>query len=414
MKNVNQLLLITGLLCLFQQLQAFTWQVSKQGSLVSIQLAIRQAKANDTIVVESGLYLEKNMVIDKPLVLIGKNKPVLDGEELYEIISIRSNGVVIDGFQLVRSGYSDLTEMAAVKIYNASRVTIRNNFFDDTRFGIYSQHSKNCIILNNRFQASGMDEMQSGNGIHCWRSDSMTITGNFISGHRDGIYFEFVTNSSIINNQSLRNIRYGLHFMFSHNNRFDRNIFSDNGSGCAVMFSHDVVMTGNTFSKHTGSSSYGILMKEISDSFVQGNTFNHNTSGIYMEGTNRIEVLGNDFSRNGTAMRMQASCSGNMIKGNNFLSNTFDVATNGSLMLNTLTGNYWDKYQGYDLDRNGVGDVPFHPINLYSMLTEQVPEAMMLLHSFMVTLMDNVERMIPTITPENFRDDQPVMKVLAI
>ncbi len=413
MKNVNQLLLIAVLLCIANHLPAATWQVSRHGSLTSVQMAIHHANAGDTIQVAKDHYHEKNIVINKPLVLLGKNLPVLDGDDLYEIMSIQSGNVVVDGFQFVRSGYSDLTEMAAIKIYNANGVTIRNNVFDDTRFGVYSQHSKNCRIINNRFQASGTDEMKSGNGIHCWQSDSMTLIGNFISGHRDGIYFEFVTNSSIINNQSIRNIRYGLHFMFSHNNRFDRNIFSDNGSGCAVMYSHDVVMTGNTFSKHTGSSSYGILMKEISDSFVKGNTFNHNTSGIYMEGTNRIEVLRNDFSLNGTAMRMQASCSGNVIKGNNFLSNTFDVATNGSLMLNTLSGNYWDKYQGYDLDRNGVGDIPFHPINLYSMLTEQVPEAMMLLHSFMVTLMDNVERMIPTITPENFRDDQPVMKVLA-
>ncbi|HUM46688.1 MAG TPA: NosD domain-containing protein, partial [Chitinophagales bacterium] len=157
-------------------------------------------------------------------------------------------------------------------------------------------------------------------------------------------------------------------------------------------------------------ASYGILMKEISDSSVKGNHFRQNTAGIYMEGTNRIQVLNNDFSQNGTAVRMQASCSGNEIAANNFKSNTFDVATNGSLVLNTLNGNYWDKYQGYDLDRNGVGDVPFHPISMYSMLTEQVPEAMMLLHSFMVTLLDNVEKIIPTITPENFLDDQPAMK----
>lgn len=414
MKLPMQLFTCIALLCFCQFTLAFTWQVSKHGNHQSIKSTIQLAKAYDTILVDAGLYIEQNIEITKPVVLKGVNLPVLDGQELFEIISIQSDDVVIDGFHIKNSGYSDLTEMAAVKIYKARNVTVSNNFFDNTCFGLYCLNAVRCTLINNRFVSSGMDEIKSGNGIHCWRSDSLTITGNRMSGHRDGIYFEFVTNSSIMRNQSISNIRYGLHFMFSHNNRFDENIFSDNGSGCAVMYSHHVIMTGNTFSKHVGSSSYGILMKEISDSYVKDNSFNHNTSGIYMEGTNRIEALHNDFSHNGTAMRMQASCSGNTITSNNFIANTFDVATNGSLMLNTLSGNYWDKYQGYDLDRNGTGDVPFHPISLYSLLTEQVPEAMMMLHSFMVTLLDNVERMIPTITPENFRDDQPAMKAIPL
>lgn len=395
-------------------LPAATLHVSNSGKLNSIQAALQQSAAGDTIVIAGGTYREKNLVITKPVVLLGRDRPVLDGEDRFEIISVKSANVVINGFHFTRSGYSDITELAAVKVYYVSHVTITNNFFDDTYFGVYCLHTGNGLIMDNTFRAKAVEEMKSGNGIHCWQCDSMTISRNNITGHRDGIYFEFVTNSAITNNQSMRNVRYGLHFMFSHGNRFDHNIFSGNGSGCAVMFSNNVIMTNNTFSENWGSASYGILMKEISDSYVKGNLFSQNTSGIYMEGTNRLAVLNNSFTKNGTAMRMQANCNGNSIRSNNFMANTFDVATNGSLVLNTLTGNYWDKYAGYDLDRNGIGDVPYHPISLYSMLTEQVPEAMMLLHSFMVTLLDNVEKIIPTITPENFVDERPVMKPLEL
>jgi nitrous oxidase accessory protein len=108
----------------------------------------------------------------------------------------------------------------------------------------------------------------------------MYIAGNVVEGHRDGIYFEFVTNSVIENNQSMHNVRYGLHFMFSHHNSYVGNQFSGNGAGVAVMFSNHVTMSKNVFSDNRGSAAYGILMKEISDSWVEGNYFLRNTTAF--------------------------------------------------------------------------------------------------------------------------------------
>jgi nitrous oxidase accessory protein len=33
--------------------------------------------------------------------------------------------------------------------------------------------------------------------------------------------------------------------------------------------------------------------------------------------------------------------------------------------LMNLIENYWDKYEGYDLDKNKIGDIPYHPLSLY-------------------------------------------------
>ena len=159
----------------------------------------------------------------------------------------------------------------------------------------------------------------------------MHIINNDISGHRDGIYFEFVTNSTIQGNKSHDNARYGLHFMFSHDNRFLHNEFRQNGAGVAVMYSHGVTMLRNLFADNWGSAAYGILMKDITDSRVEGNIFQRNTSSIHMEGSNRINITGNLFNQNGWAMQIQASCTEDTIRGNNFINNTFDIATNGTL-----------------------------------------------------------------------------------
>ena len=80
------------------------------------------------------------------------------------------------------------------------------------------------------------------------------------------------------------------------------------------------------------------------------------------------------------------------------------------MTLNRFSGNYWDKYEGYDLDRNGVGDVPFHPVSMYGMIIEQNPTTLILLRSFMVSLLDKAEKAIPSLTPENLIDDKPMIK----
>jgi nitrous oxidase accessory protein len=93
-----------------------------------------------------------------------------------------------------------------------------------------------------------------------------------------------------------------------------------------------------------------------------------------------------------------------------FIGNTFDVGTNGSLVLNNFNGNYWDKYEGYDLNRDAIGDIPYRPVSLYSMIVEKNPPAMMLFRSFITSLMDKTEKIIPSITPENLKDEHPMMK----
>ena len=102
------------------------------------------------------------------------------------------------------------------------------------------------------------------------------------------------------------------------------------------------------------------------------------------------------------------------LSNSNFISNTFDVGTNGSLVLNTFNYNYWDKYDGYDLNKDKIGDIPYRPVSMYSMIVEQNPPAMMLFRSFMTTLLDKTEKILPTLTPENLKDDHPLMKALPL
>jgi nitrous oxidase accessory protein len=202
--------------------------------------------------------------------------------------------------------------------------------------------------------------------------------------------------------------------MFSHNNSFIKNIFQKNPSGIAVMYSHGVTMQYNRFEQNWGSAAYGILMKDISDSHVIHNIFRGNTMGIYLEGASRISIEKNQFISNGYAMRILANCNENTIKQNNFIANSFDVNTNGTMQLNVYENNYWDKYEGYDLNRDGIGDVPYRPVSMYSMVIEESPAALMLFRSFLVNLLDKTEKVVPAIIPESLIDNKPLMKRITL
>ncbi|MBS1764043.1 MAG: nitrous oxide reductase family maturation protein NosD [Bacteroidetes bacterium] len=393
-------------------LQAAVVNVSKQDKISSIKQAIAIALPGDTVIIHGGVYKEKNIVINKKLTLLGKNNPVLDGENKYEILTIKDvAGAVVSGITFQFSGFSSLKDLAAIKVIDSRQILISNNTILNTHFAIFIASSDNFRIEGNQIRGTpGDDEQSTGNGIHLWKNSYATIVNNRITGHRDGIYFEFVQHSTISNNYCKNNIRYGLHFMFSNNDEYIKNTFEENGAGVAVMFSHHIHMYSNHFMNNQGASTYGLLLKEINDGIIKDNVFEQNTIGIYLEGTNRIDVINNQFIRNGYALRIQASCNNNNVHSNNFFENTFDVATNGSLVLNNFNGNYWDKYDGYDLKHDGVGDVPYRPISLFSMVIENIPVASIFLRSFVVFLLDQSEKIIPSITPENLVDNTPLMK----
>ena len=394
--------------------KAATIQVGANFPVKKIKQALALAKDGDTVLVHSGIYKEGTILINKKIYFIGKNFPVLDGQHKKEVLSINANDVVVKGFKVINSGHAALNDPCGIRVYDKNNVTIQGNILDNNFFGIYLQNSTNCIVKNNVIKAYGKAEQLIGNGIHCWKSNNLQIIGNKITGHRDGIYFEFVTQSVIWRNIANNNVRYGLHFMFSNDDAYITNVFKNNGAGVAVMFTKNVKMFNNYFEENWGDSAYGLLLKEISDSYIFNNRFARNTSGIYMEGTSRIKVEKNSFESNGWGMKIQASCMENEIVNNNFLKNTFDISTNGSLVLNTFNANYWDKYEGYDLDKDGMGDVPYHPLSLFAVLTENTPSAMLLYRSFMITLLDKSEKVLPSITPDNFVDNKPLMKSLPL
>ena len=375
----------------------------------SVAAAIARAHAGDVIRVEPGTYAEPMIVVDKQVTLVGDGWPVLDGKSAHQIMSVTADDVTVRGFVFRNVGTSFVEDRAALKVTKARGCTIAGNRIERTFFGIYLAAVNDCWITNNVISGAGTTEAAAGNGIHLWTSNRIHIEGNHISGQRDGIYFEFVRESEVRGNTSEHNLRYGLHFMYSDDCRYVGNIFRANSAGVAVMMTKRVTMEDNRFESNWGSASYGLLLKEVYDVRLERNHFVRNTVGLLADGANRIHAEHNEFRRNGWALKLLASTDEGHFRANNFIGNTFDVATNNRESTNELTGNYWDAYRGYDLDHDGVGDVPFHPVRLFSLLVQTNEPSLVLLRSVFVSLLDAAERAIPTLTPQALVDRSPMI-----
>jgi len=371
---------------------------------------IQEADSGATILLEPRTYSVHELLIDKPLTIDGQNSAVLDiGGDGYGLI-VMGEDITLQNFEIKNSGFGFMDDFAAILIEDSRNILIKNLTITNNFFGIFVAKSEKVEVSNNKIISNAERQTTSGNGVHIWYSKDVEVHQNEITGHRDGIYLEFVEGSMITGNNVYSNIRYGLHFMYSDDCSYIGNEFRDNISGVAVMYTKNVIMRHNIFVQNWGANRYGLLLKEINDSVVQFNRFDTNSVGIYSEASNRVEIQQNEFYNNGTAIRMMANGLDNRIEKNNFISNVFEISTNSRSNPNHYEGNYWSQYKGYDLDRDGVGDVEYRPVRLFSLFAERQPLSLIMLRSMMAGLLDTAERVFPILTPKNLVDPKPAME----
>ncbi len=376
----------------------------------TIKDAIARSVDGDEIRIKKGLYKEHDIQVEKAIHIKGEDGAIVDGENKETIFRFSANGFSIRGLEIINVGRSYTKDFAAILVSKSDGFVIEKNVFKRVFFGILVEKSKNGVVDNNVLSSEAVSQANSGNGIHLWHCSNMNVSNNELSGLRDGIYFEFVKNSEVFGNRSEGNLRYGLHFMFSNENAYFNNIFKDNGAGVAIMFSKFVKMYENRFEQNWGTASYGLLLKEIYDAEIHDNVFDQNTIGISVDGSTRINYKHNTFSRNGWAITIIGACYENVFSKNNFLNNALDLSYNSKINTNKFENNYWSEYSGYDLDKNGIGDIPYRPVKLFSYIVHNTPETIILLRSMFVDIINFSEKVSPVFTPDNLIDSKPLMK----
>ncbi|HEY3430397.1 MAG TPA: nitrous oxide reductase family maturation protein NosD, partial [Cyclobacteriaceae bacterium] len=99
-----------------------TIPVGAKQAVKSITQGIAKAQGGDTLIIHSGTYREGNIILEKSLTIIGKDLPVLDGENKYEILTIHANNVTISGLKFINVGVASINDLAAIKVLESHRV----------------------------------------------------------------------------------------------------------------------------------------------------------------------------------------------------------------------------------------------------------------------------------------------------
>jgi len=391
---------------------AAVWTVRPVGPLAHVQQAVDAARPGDTVRIEPGTYLG-NVVLDRKLTLEGVDHPVIRGEGRASVITVKAEGCTIRNLVIEHSGEMLAEEDSGVLLHsNGNRV--EHNELRDVLFGIYLYQSDSNVLLDNVIRGRawlGMGER--GAGIHIWNSTGNTLTGNTITEARDGMYLQNAYHTLVTRNR-VHNLRYGLHYMSSNDNRFEDNQFYDSVAGAAIMYSRRIEFRHNIFRHNRGFSSFGILFQDSESCTAEENAFVDNAVGIFMEALRASTFRHNLIAANDTAIQAFSSVSGNTFTENNFISNLSPIEVVGRTTETRWSeagrGNYWSDYQGYDLDENGVGDVPFKIQNVFERMEGNYPRLRIYLFSPASQALALSEKIVPLIHGSEEYDHFPLMK----
>ncbi|MCP5050817.1 MAG: nitrous oxide reductase family maturation protein NosD [bacterium] len=359
------------------------------------------------------------LTIRKPVHLVGKDA-VFDGEGKSDVIIVAetASGTILEGLSIIDSGRSLYRYHCGIKVEEAKNLVIKNNRFKNNLTAIYLKKSHGSKVLNNESVglARSLSVERAGDGIHLFASKNLLIKGNRMFEHRDGTYMEYSDKVDVIGNRYGRHLRYGLHYMYSVDNRFEDNIFEECGTGAAIMYTERVVLKRNIFRNIRGSRAYGILFKDARGLLLEENVFLENTIGLYLDNSHKNIIHNNLFVANGWAIDIFSSCHSNIIYGNAFIASTYEVSSDIRRTKNHFyhpekkIGNYWDTYAGYDLDSDGLGDIPHNPVSFFGYLAKRYPDITVFAKSPVAAAIDYAERALPIVSTDGFKDKFPLIK----
>ncbi len=383
------------------------------GTYPSFQKLVDEAEPNSTLIPAPGTYAGP-VVIDKPLVVDGQNEVIIDAGGKGSVIVIETDGATVRNLRLTNSGESHNDIDSGVQVRGNFNV-VSGNVIDNSLFGIDLQQSENNIVKRNHISSKDVEIGVRGDAIRLWYSFNNKITDNVIRDSRDTVIW--YSKDNLIARNDARGGRYSLHFMYSQYNEVLNNYYEDNQVGIFVMYSDGVVLRDNYIAHATGATGMGIGFKETSDVEVTGNQVLYCATGLYLdvspfqpETTNRIHD--NLIAFSGIGILFLNDWTGNEFRRNSLKGNITQVAVGGGKTANRndWLRNFWDDYEGFDRDRDQVGDRAYELFNYADRIWMDVPYARFFKGSPVLEVLDFLERLAPFSDPDMVvRDKEPLM-----
>jgi len=382
-----------------------------------LRQALAAARDGDRVEVFGGVH-RGPFEVASAVELIGAGRPVLDGGGEGDVVVVSAPGARIEGFEIRGSGARSDKEHAGVRA--EAGVAIIDNSFEDVLYGINLKAARGSKVSGNHIRGRDIHVARRGDGIRLWESHGSSITGNTVTGARDIViwYSEDLT----IADNTVRDGRYGLHYMYSHSSTIEGNRLLDNSVGAFLMYSSDLRVSGNLLAGNDGPSGYGLALKDCDEVEVSDNVVAGNRVGLYLDNTparrgvvDRVES--NTFAWNDIGVLSMPAVRNNVFTRNTFHENMQQVAltTTGAFEGNEWVadgeGNYWSTYAGFDENGDGIGDLPYEQARLFDDLLRDRPELRLFALSPAQSALDLAARAFPVFAPAPiFADPAPLMR----
>jgi nitrous oxidase accessory protein len=245
------------------------------------------------------------------------------------------------------------------------------------------------------------------------------VTDNLVVDGRDLVVW--YSSDNVLARNVVRRGRYGTHFMYSHRNRVEDNRYAKNVVGVFIMYSRDVTLERNVLAESSGPAGMGLGIKESGNVVARGNRFVNDTIGIYLDTSPLQATDANVFERNELRLGRSGVVFHSSESRNTFRQNAFrdldvsvQVEGGGDALGVAWEGNDFDDYQGYDLDHDGVGDLPYELRSATGALEARLPDTAFFRGTPALALVDVAARVLPLFAPKLLvRDERPHMGPLA-
>ena len=377
----------------------------------NLQAALDAAQPGDHITLAPGTW-QGNHTINIPITLSGSKNgdTILDGGGKGKVLHLKAPDSTIEHLTVRHSGNSQFDMDSGIFAdRKAARAHIHHNRAENNLFGLYIWGPENALVEHNIVIGQNEGRVNDrGNAIQIWKSPHTIIRDNTLSGGRDGIY---VTNSkyNLFENNTMRNMRFGVHYMYTEDSEVAHNHTENLESAYVIMFSNRITVRDNS---GQDSREHGLMLNAVNDAKIHGNHIERANKCVFLYNANRNAFHDNHFENCTLGIHSTAGSTDNQNYRNSFIDNQTQVMYVGTRYhewSHDGQGNYWSDNTAFDLDGDGIADLPYRPNNILDQVLWRAPNAKILINSPAAQLLKYAQQQFPAIHPGGVVDSHPLM-----
>ena len=414
--TVSKLLAVAGLAALLAGAQAMAAEQRVEPGDDNLARALAAAAPGDVLRLTPGDH-RGGLVIGKTVSLLGEPGARILGPGRGHVVLLDAPQIELRGLAITGSGLKLETEDSAIFVTErASAAHIEGNHLQDNLIGVYLKGARDALVKDNVI--TGRQDLrmnERGNAVQIWNALGALVEGNDIRYGRDGI---FVTTSKndVFRNNRFRDLRFGIHYMYTNFSEISGNHSIGNHVGYAIMYSHGLQVRDN---RSEADRDHGLLLNYANGAEISGNrvTGSANAKGphkcVFIYNANKNSIRENHFEGCDIGIHFTAGSERNVITGNAFVANRTQVKYVGTRQVewsDGARGNYWSDNPAFDLDGDGTADAPYHPNDLVDQIVWRHPLAKLLLNSPATQILRWAQSAFPALRPGGVTDSHPLMK----